>query len=734
MNPRLRAMELAGERRSTAARSEVSSTEAKIASERFGMYVFGRSQMQKLLPTAVYKNLLNASEGREKINPDYADAIAVAMKEWAVNLGASHFCHWFLPLTGASAEKHDAFIEWHTPGQVIERFSGKQLIRGEPDASSFPSGGLRSTFEARGYTWWDPTSPVFVWMAGDGVTLFIPSLFCSWTGDVLDTRIPLHRSEQKLNQEVLRLLQLTGIKADFVYPTLGLEQEYFVIDRALRDLRPDLLLCGRTVFGAPSPKGQELQDHYFAPVRDRILTFMNEFETRALQLGIPLKTRHNEVAPAQHEVAPVYERASRAIDQNILLMELMRRTARQQGLACLLHEKPFAELNGSGKHANWSISTDTGINLFDPTDTPENNLHFLVLLTAVIHGVYRHAKLLRASVGSASNDLRLGGHEAPPAIMSVYLGDALEKLLNNLEASGAHQSPKEKSQLDLGISVLSSLPKDDTDRNRTSPFAFTGNKFEFRAVGSSANAAMPITVLNTAVAETLSEIMDEVERSLATQKAKKNQTLLSVMVPVLRQYLKASKPVRFSGDNYSAAWVKEAARRGLPNLHKSVEAFDALVSQETIRAFTGILTPLELASRREIALDTYVFQVQTEAKLMVELFKTIVFPIALRYQHELSQTIASAHEAKVSKLHLDAQLKTLKEVNALVEKGSQLTQNLAQISETAAKGTLEARAKCCAEQVSAAGEELRECVDQLETIVADPLWPWPKYRELLFMV
>lgn len=705
------------------------------ASERFGVFVFSRSVIQKMLPPNVYKNVVNAMDGLEKIRPEYADAIAMAMKEWAVSLGATHFSHWFQPLTGASAEKHDAFIDWLSPDKVIEKFGGKQLMQGEPDASSFPSGGLRSTYEARGYTGWDPGSPAFVWKAGDGMTLCIPSAFYSWTGDVLDTKIPLLRSDSKLNTAVMRLLHLTGIQAGHSYSTLGLEQEYFVIDRALRDKRPDLLLTGRTLFGAPSAKGQELQDHYFGAVQDRILGYMSDFENRALSLGIPLKTRHNEVAPAQHEVAPVYEKASLAVDHNILLMELMRQTARRRGLACLLHEKPFAGLNGSGKHANWSIMTDTGLNLFDPTDTPENQLHFLILLTAVIHAVRRHQVLMRASISSASNDLRLGGHEAPPAIMSVYLGKTLENLLDNIAQTGSHKSSGKKGSFDLGIPMISEMPKDNTDRNRTSPMAFTGNKFEFRAVGSSANAAFPITVLNTIVAESLTEILDEIEQSIDGRSASKaHGALATAAMRVLPKYIKAAKSVLFDGDNYSEEWKIEAHSRGLPNIHKSVDAFEGLTLPSTIKAFEGVLREHELASRQEIMAEMYGHHLHIEAKLMAELFITNVLPAGIKHSQLLAQNISATSTVLDWEAGCAEQRRLLAALQEAIEEGCETALKLRLAYQHAAALPVLQRARAFSDEVLPLCSAVRHSADVLETLVDSSLWPWPKYRELLFLV
>jgi glutamine synthetase len=730
MNPRYGILEITSKR----TRPEIMEECAANASASFGMHVFNRSVMQRMLPRDVYKNIVQAIDGHEKINPEYADSIAVAMKEWAISQGATHYSHWFQPLTGATAEKHDAFIDWVTTDQVIEKFSGKQLIQGEPDASSFPSGGLRSTYEARGYTGWDPTSPAFVWSGGDGVTLCIPSVFFSWTGDVLDSKIPLLRSDVMISEAALRLLKLTGIKADYVHSTLGCEQEYFVIDRAWRNLRPDLVMAGRTVFGASAPKGQELQDHYFGAVKDRILYFMRDFENVALKLGIPVKTRHNEVAPAQHEVAPVFERSSTAIDHNILLMELMRQTAVKHDLSCLLHEKPFNGINGSGKHCNWSLATNTGINLLDPSDTPENNLHFLVLLTAVLNAVHEHAGLLRASIGSAANDFRLGGHEAPPAIISVYLGKALEAVLENIELKGFYKTPAGQTGYDLGIKISSELTRDTTDRNRTSPFAFTGNKFEFRAVGSSANPSFAITVLNAIVAESLNRILDEIEDKLKKGKTS-TKSLAEAVIPVLQKYLKASRPILFCGDNYSEDWAKEAKKRNLPIVKKSIVSFEALKTEKTIHAFKGILTKEELHSRYDILAEIYSHTVNIEIKLMIDIFRTQVLPAAIRQQQELASSIHAYAVALGSSKAIVAQKAILERLSQVIEISIGLCDELEGWRLHAEDlSNLEKRGKAFCDKVLPKGAELREVVDRLESHIDDVIWPLPKYRELLFLI
>lgn len=702
-----------------------------ISSEHFGKKTFSRPLMQKILPKEIYQNVIAAMDGLDRIKPEYADTIAVAVKEWAISHGATHYCHWFQPLTGLSAEKHDAFIDWDASSSVIEKFNGKQLIQGEPDASSFPSGGLRSTYEARGYTGWDPTSPLFLWKAGDGITLCIPSVFFSWTGDVLDLKIPLFRSDHKINQAALRLLDLTGCEAKRVYSTLGLEQEYFVVDRTLRNLRPDLLLLGKTVFGAASPKGQELQDHYFGSVKDRILSFMCDFEASAIELGIPVKTRHNEVAPNQYEVAPIFEKASTAIDHNILLMELMRQIAQKHRLSCLLHEKPFARINGSGKHANWSLSTDFGLNLLDPTDNP--NIRFLILLTAILHGVHKHSALLRASIGSASNDYRLGGHEAPPAIMSVYLGQELEDLLNTIEEKGSSSSSFKKGKFDFSPMAISELSRDNTDRNRTSPFAFTGNKFEFRAVGSSSNPSLPATVLNLIVAESLNEILDEIEVHLK-DKDRSLQAVEQASIPVIQKFIKASKGIRFSGDNYSGAWVEESHRRGLPNLAKSPAAFHSLNNPKTIQLFEGVLTKQELISRQEILFEHYVLNMDIEKNLMLDLFKTQILPAALEYQKNIAASFKNLSAVLNLDLSHSRQYELIKKLHELIENALLKASQLENLSHDVKDLTMKERALHYQDKLIKEMEEFREVVDSLEDLVQDHLWPLPKYRELLFIV
>lgn len=704
--------------------SEIPVEPPSLSSELFASSVFNKKVMKHMLPKEVYDNICLAMESCGTIDSAFSDTIALAMKEWAISHGATHYTHWFQPLTGTCAEKHDSFIDFSKEGGgVLEQFSGKQLIQGEPDASSFPSGGLRSTYEARGYTGWDPTSPVFLWKTEGGLVLCIPTVYFSWTGEALDAKIPLLRSDLKLNKAALRLLELTGIKANKVYSTIGLEQEYFVIDRSFRNLRPDLLLLGKTVFGAMPPVGQELQDHYLGSVKDRILNFMIDFETEALKLGIPVKTRHNEVAPSQHEVAPIFEKSSLAVDHNLLLMELMRHIAVRHHLSCLLHEKPFKGFNGSGKHSNWSLSTDLGLNLLDPGESVGNNLHFLILLTAILHGVHQHAPLLRASIGSYSNDSRLGGHEAPPAIISIYLGSELEELLDEIEKKGSYTGKGAKINYDLGMAVIANLKQDSTDRNRTSPFAFTGNKFEFRAVGSSQNPAFPATVLNAVVADSLNQILDEIEKN----KGKKD--LWESALPVIQKYLKSSRVIRFAGDNYSDDWKKEAKSRKLLNLEKSISAFEAYKSPGTAQIFQDILTKKELMSRYEIVVEDYLNRLKIETNLMLDIFYSQILPTALEYQKNYAKSILAVKE--VTKKSGKKQLELLQTLQAEIEKALEQADTL---KKAAHKGFKASNVLGYIETMDSNMQGLRKAVDSMEEIVDDRLWPLPKYRELLFLV
>ena len=693
----------------------------------FGTKVFSLRIMEQVLPKKIFQNILQVTEGKEKLDPAHADAIAAAMKDWAVKEGATHYTHWFQPLTGASAEKHDSFLNWTGKGTVIESFRGKDLLRGEPDASSFPTGGLRSTHQARGYTVWDPASFPFLWKGGDGVTLCIPSLFFSWSGLALDHKIPLLRSDEKINSSVQRLLKLCDIPAGRVFSTVGPEQEYFVIDRRLYLLRPDLLLSGRTVYGAPSPRGQELEDHYFGPVKDRVMAFMREFEEEAIRLGVPIKTRHNEVAPAQYEIAPLFEHATAAVDHNLLLMELMRQIALEHDLACLMHEKPFAGLNGSGKHNNWSLATDTGLNLLDPR---ENSLLFLTLLTAILRAVHDHAGLMRACIGSAGNDHRLGGSEAPPTILSVYLGERLEKIIDSL----IEEKPAPEGfirQIDLGLAHVPPHEADASDRNRTSFFAFTENKFEFRAVGASAHCAFPIAVINAIVADSLHLILDEIENVINGRTLNQEEMLIEAL-PCLRKHLRTSKAVLFSGNAYTAEWEMEAQQRGLPNIRKSFHAFAQIIDKRTQRVFEGILSEEELQSRYEVSVERYVKMMEIEANLMLEMFRTQILPAALLDQKRRTQSIKNLSELGLS--HFSHLLESAKTYASAIESAIAAVDEIEKIKDQSADFGQEAKGKTYSEILVPKMQAARAAVDRLETLVDNTLWPLPKYREMLFIV
>lgn len=689
----------------------------------FGEDTFDFAQMRKMLSREIASHLKEVVEGKGKLNPKFAGSVADAMRQWAMERGATHFCHWFQPLTGSVAEKHDAFIDWKGMGELIVKFSGSHLMRGEPDASSFPHGGLRSTAEARGYTVWDPTSFAFLWGMGADKVLCIPSIFFSWKSEALDHKIPLMRSEHKISSAVLRLLNLFDIKADAVYSTLGPEQEYFLIDRSYYLLRPDLMLSGRTLCGSAPAKGQELEDHYFATIKERVSAFAIEVEQRALALGIPLRTRHAEVAPAQFEFAPLFERSSVAVDHNLLLMELMKQVAGRHHLACLIHEKPFARINGSGKHCNFSLATDTGLNLLSP-DQPQ--VLFLLMLTAVIHAVYQHAELLRVSIATAGNDHRLGGNEAPPAIISVYLGHALEKWIQSVQEDKAHQA-KGVESLNLNIPPIPDIALDETDRNRTSPFAFTGNKFEFRAVGASQNCAFPMTVLNGIIAQSLHQIVNDIEKELL-----KKKPLESVAVSVARKYLKASAAIRFTGDNYSANWRREAKKRKLPMIEKSAHAFDVLISEKSIKAFEGILSKAELESRVEILHERYCKTMHIEALLLEDLFRTHILPVSMQYQKEIAESIRFVSEGGHSAG--DHQILLIKKLTSLINQAIEAVHLLEKQRQKTTQAPHDKRTLLYVDVVSPHTEALRHLIDELETLVDDRLWPLPKYTEMLHIL
>ena len=630
--------------------------------------------------------------------------------------GATHYTHWFVPLTGTTAEKHDSFLNPAGDGQTIAEFSGKVLIQGEPDASSFPSGGIRTTFEARGYTVWDVTSPAYLQVEPNGVTLTIPTAFVSYTGEALDQKLPLLRSQEAVAKQAMRVLKWFGnTTTERVFTTIGPEQEYFLVDRRLAELRSDLLLTGRTLFGAPSPKGQELEDQYFGTIRERILAFMMDFDRELWRVGIPAKTRHNEVAPAQFELAPMFEATTVGSDHNMMLMSLMRKLALQHGLAALLHEKPFKGVNGSGKHNNWSMATDDGENLLEPGKTPHANAQFLVFLAAIIRAVSIHADLLRAAVADAGNDHRLGANEAPPAIVSVFLGEQLEDIVEQL-VKGPASSSKQGGHLELGVTTLPVLPKDATDRNRTSTFAFTGNKFEFRAVGSSVPIYWPQTVLNTIAAESIEFVADKLDKLKAGD--------FAGLTKILSEIIKEHKSVLFSGNGYADEWHAEAAKRGLPNLKSTVEALPALQSEKAKKLFSkfNVLNERELESRYEIAWERYVKVQNIEANATAEIARTQILPAAVKYLGELAAASKSKGVAKIAD-----------RVAALADTLVEKIDALVAAQEAAHKaGSLHAEAKAFKEKVIPAQDAVRDAADQLETIVSDDLWPLPKYRELLF--
>lgn len=696
---------------------------AVLSTDLYGSNVFSPKEMQDRLPKSIYKSLLQTIESGAKLDPTVADAVATAMKNWALEKGATHYAHIFYPLTGLSAEKHDSFLSPDGVGSTIAEFSGKTLVQGEPDASSFPSGGIRSTFEARGYTIWDVTSPAYILESPNGSTLCIPTAFVSWTGDVLDNKTPLLRAMQALNTQSQRILRLFGHeKIGHVSSTAGAEQEYFLIDRNFFFARPDLLNAGRTLFGAKAPKGQEFEDQYFGVIPERVLSFMQESERELFKLGIPVKTRHNEVAPAQYEVAPVYETSNLAADHQQLVMSTLRRVAEKHGMAALLAEKPFGGVNGSGKHLNFSLGNATQGNLLEPGDTPHANAQFLVFCGAVIRAVDIHAALLRAVVATAGNDHRLGANEAPPAIISIFLGDQLADVFDQIRHGGAKTS-KARGTINIGVDVLPTLPKDAGDRNRTSPFAFTGNKFEFRAVGSNQSIGAAITVLNVIVAESLEFIAGKLEKA---EPGKLNETIQAVLQDIVNEHGK----VIFNGNGYSEEWHNEAAKRGLPNLKTSVDALPAYTYETTVAAFEkfGVLTRRELEAREEIAFEQYVKTVNVEANLVAEIGKTIIYPAAARYLGQLADTAAKLKAAGV-----EADVSVLKRVAGLSNELLAAISKLEAAHSAEVCGGVAAEAKHYRDAVIPALTEVRTAADALEGVVADDLWPLPTYQEMLFI-
>jgi glutamine synthetase len=693
----------------------------------FGVNVFNEQVQRARLPKQVFKALQKTIRQGATLDPSIADAVAVAMKDWALEHGATHFTHQFQPMTGITAEKHDSFLSPSEGGGAIAEFSGRELIKGEPDASSFPSGGIRATFEARGYTAWDPTSPAYIMEQPNGSTLVIPTAFLSWTGEALDKKTPLLRSMDALSGQALRVLRLFGnTTAQRVYTTVGSEQEYFLIDHNFYYGRPDLINCGRTLFGAKPPKGQELEDQYFASIPERVLAYMADVEMELTKLGVPVKTRHNEVAPSQYEIAPLFENSNLATDHQNLIMEIMRKLGPKYGLACLLHEKPFAGVNGSGKHNNWSMSTDTGENLLNPGDNPHDNAQFLVFCAAVIRAVDKYADLLRVSVASAANDHRLGANEAPPAIISIFLGDQLTDIIEQIVAGGA-KSSKQGGTFDIGVGVLPKLPREAGDRNRTSPFAFTGNKFEFRAVGSSFNIAGPNTVLNAMVAESLDYIATQMEGSM-----KGGKDLTRAVQELLPSVIKQHKRVIYNGDNYTEEWHSEAGKRGLPNLKSTTDSLPVLQKKETIDLLTKykVYTAKELDSRFNILSEAYVKTVTIEANMMLTLARTMILPAALRYQKEVGESIAAAKNAGANS---PAGTETFGTLVSAITDFQRSIMALDKAVGHHAEGTPFDHAKHTKEHIVPAMAELRKTGDRLETMVADDLWPLPTYREMLFI-
>ena len=694
--------------------------------ELFGANVFGLEQMRQRLPKTAYKSLQSCMERGEQLGSDLADLVANEMKQWALERGATHFTHWFQPMTGSTAEKHDSFVDI-VNGQPVMAFSGSALIKGEPDASSFPSGGLRATFEARGYTAWDPTSPAFIRETKSGATLCIPTAFCSWTGEALDEKTPLLRSSEALNRTALRLLKVLGDdRVTHVYPTLGCEQEYFLIDRDLQILRPDLVATGRTLFGAKPPKGQELEDHYFGSIPRRILSYMQDVEQELWKLGVPVKTRHNEVAPSQFELAPIFERTSVASDHNMLTMEVLKQVAQRHGFSCTMHEKPYAGINGSGKHNNFSMATDTGENLLEPGKSPEENMRFIVMLAAVMRSVDEYADLLRASIAHAGNDHRLGANEAPPAILSIFLGDQLTDIIDGL-ISGTKGASRPGGTMQLGVTTMPDLPRDATDRNRTSPFAFTGNKFEFRAVGSSQSPSKPMTVLNTIMADSMDYIANEIEAHMSKGlEAAVNEVIVAVF--------KKHNRIIFNGNGYSEEWHQEAEKRGLANVPNAVDALAALGLPKNIDLFSRwhVLSPAETESRMNIQFEAYAKAIAIEGQSALSIARTMILPAAQKTQRDVADSLSSA---KTHGLTVDKQTARLRDMSLRLEDFITCLDDLSTMFERAEShvGSDSDHAKQYRDYVVPAMEKLRVQADLLETMTDDAYWPLPKYRELLFL-
>ncbi len=701
--------------------------EAFNVEEIFAKNVFTLGKMKQRLPKSVFKEVKAVMDRGGELSLETADVVAKAMKDWAVENGATHYTHWFQPLTGITAEKHDSFVTHpDEEGKTIMEFSGKELIKGEPDASSFPSGGLRATFEARGYTAWDMTSPAFLKEAATGVILCIPTAFCSYTGEALDKKTPLLRSMEAVSEQALRIVRLfKNEQAEKVVASVGSEQEYFLVDKEKYLKRPDLVFAGRTLFGAPAPKGQEMEDHYFGVIRERIGAYMKDLNEELWKLGVTAKTQHNEVAPAQHELAPIYETANIAVDHNQIVMETMKRVAIHHDMRCLLHEKPFAGVNGSGKHNNWSLGTDTGVNLLDPGDTPNENIQFLLVLACIMKAVDTHADLLRQSASDVGNDHRLGANEAPPAIISMFLGEQLEDVVRQLVETGIAETCKEGGVLETGVSTLPNLAKDATDRNRTSPFAFTGNKFEFRMVGSADSIASPNTILNAIVAEAFCEAADVLEKAADFDLA---------VHDLIKEYMTKHQRIIFNGNGYSEEWIKEAERRGLPNIKSMVEAVESLTTDKAVKLFEKfhIFTKAELESREEVLYETYAKTINIEALTMIDMASRQIIPAVVRYTKSLADTVIAVKGAGAD---ASVQAKLLDQVSfGLAQTKTALEKLQKAVEEAGAMQEGKEQAFFYKNVVCTAMEDLRRPVDRLEMIVEKEAWPYPTYGDLMFEV
>lgn len=713
-------------------RELIAISEDEKRSKLFAQHVFNDEKMQQFLTQEAYDKVQSAIFSGSKIDRKIANQVAEGMKAWALSMNATHYTHWFQPLTGSTAEKHDAFFDLKPDGRAMEKFGGGQLVQQEPDASSFPSGGIRNTFEARGYTAWDPTSPAFIYKT----TLCIPTIFVAYTGEALDNKAPLLRALNAIDESATAVAQYFDKNVRKVHATLGWEQEYFLVDKALAQSRPDILMTGRTLVGNLAAKGQQLDDHYFGVIPSRVLSFMSDLEKQCMVLGIPVKTRHNEVAPNQFELAPVFEEANLSVDHNLLLMDVMEEIADRHGFKVLFHEKPFAGINGSGKHNNWSLATDTGVNLLSPGSTPMKNLQFLTFFVNTIKAVNTYEELLRSSIASASNDHRLGANEAPPSIISIFIGKQLAGVLDELEGvSQGKLSPQEKTELKLN--VVGKIPEillDNTDRNRTSPFAFTGNKFEMRGVGAKMNCAKPMTILNTIVAKQLSEFKKEVDALIDKKSLKKDEAVFNV----LREYIKTSKRIRFDGDGYSFNWQEEARKRKLSNNRNTPEALQVLTSKESIELFggTGVMNEVELKAHQEVELDNYVFHLQIEGRILGELVYNHVLPAAIKYQNILLENVSGLKEVygAAHKNITEPQLNIVEQIAEHLAEAKKLTDAMIESkARTDNMGTIAKKAKTYCDTVKPYFDKIREHVDALERLISDDLWPLTKYRELLFV-